>query len=101
MDNLNKKNNENDFSLKKAELENELTREIKDEIRNNDFLAFEELEEELRAEVDNQLSELEILKKNKKKIGNPESLGKNYQRCRLGTVYQSNWGCSGRRFYQT
>lgn len=76
MDNLNKKNNENDFSLKKAELENELTREIKDEIRNNDFLDFEELEEELRAEVDNQLSELKILKKNKKKIGNPESLGK-------------------------
>lgn len=75
MDNLNKKNNENDFSLKKAELENELTREIKDEIRNNDFLDFEELEEELRAEVDDQLSELKILEENKEKIGNPESLG--------------------------
>lgn len=76
MNNLNEKNNENDFSLKKAEFENELTREIEDEIRNNDFLDFEELEEELRAEVDNQLSELKILEKNKKKIGNPESLGK-------------------------
>lgn len=75
MDNLNEKNNENDFSLKKAELENELTREIKDEIINDAFFDFEELEEELRKEVDDQLSELKILEENKEKIGNPESLG--------------------------
>lgn len=75
MDNLNEKNNENDSSLKKAELENELTREIENEIKNNDFLDFDELEDALREEVDNQLSELNILEKNKEKIGDPESLG--------------------------
>ena len=37
MENLNE-NHEKDFSMEKAELENELTREIEDEIRNNDFL---------------------------------------------------------------
>ena len=74
MENL-KENHEKDFSLEKAELENELTREIEDEIRTNDFLDFDELEEELRKEVDDQLSELKILEENKEKIGNPESLG--------------------------
>lgn len=75
MDNLEEKNSEKDFSLEKAELENELTREIEDEIRNTDFLDFDELEEELRKEIDDQLSELKILEENKEKIGNPESLG--------------------------
>ena len=74
MENLNE-NHEKDFSMEKAELENELTREIEDEIRNNDFLDFDELEEELRKEVEAQLSELKILEENKEKIGNPESLG--------------------------
>lgn len=84
MDNLEEKNSEKDFSLEKAELVNELKREIEgelsdfevdDEIGNDAFFDFEELEEELRKEVDTQLSELEILEENKEKIGNPESLG--------------------------
>lgn len=85
MDNLEEKNSEKDFSLEKAELVNELKRaiegdffdfEVDDKIRNDAFFDFEELEEELRKEVDTQLSELKILEENKETIGNPESLGK-------------------------
>ena len=84
MDNLNEKNNEKDFSLEKAELEEELKKAINDELpefeisdqnRDNDFIDFDELEEELRKEIDEQLSELKILEENKEKIGNPQSLG--------------------------
>jgi hypothetical protein len=84
MDNLNEKNNEKDFSLEKAELEEELKKAINDELpefeisdqnRDDDFIDFDELEEELRKEIDEQLSELIILEENKEKIGNPQSLG--------------------------
>lgn len=46
-----------------------------EEFNEDDFFDFEALENELRAEVDNQLSELKILEENREKIGNPESLG--------------------------
>lgn len=65
----------------KLELENLLSIENDNSsgfeaLEQDDFIDFEALENELRAEIDSQLSELKILEDNRKKIGNPESLGK-------------------------
>lgn len=65
----------------KQELENMLSIENDsfsdfETLEQDDFIDFEALENDLRAEIDSQLSELKILEDNRKKIGNPESLGK-------------------------
>ena len=45
------------------------------EIENGDYFDFDELEAKLQNDLDSQLSELEFLKEDREKIGNPENLG--------------------------
>lgn len=46
------------------------------ELDNADFFDFDELETKLQSDLDSQLSELEFLKEDREKIGNPDNLGK-------------------------
>ena len=66
----------------KNDLEKELIGEIKktddtidDELQSNVIIDIDELDSELKKEIDAQLSELKILEENKEKIGNPATLG--------------------------
>lgn len=46
-----------------------------DHLEQSDYFSFDELEAKLHSDMDEQLSDIEFLKKDRHKIGNPENLG--------------------------